>query len=235
MFLGRYLVAIGALINFPIWAWIADLTGGNSSIDGCDLAPLAEQFLVLLLTDLTVGNLIEIFVPWLFYKVQSCCCQKIVGDHLDSGRPDFELAEEYLELLYRQYIVYLGFPFVPVLPFVGIICLLVEYARWLCAFKFILCFLTLPHLFRYPIDKWRLLRLSKTPPPLRGSMHLFLVFFLFVCAICSLVLFPYGAGWVMAGFSFKGPCPGTVFDSGYSAPVAVITLPPIFGNFSLNG
>lgn len=204
MFLGRWLVAVGAFestsaFNFLKTAW-ADV--GNPFADPCRIITiLAEQYTILLVIELTVGNLVEILLPLVWLKFQQICCGKITSSNLDAGRMDFDVAEEYLELLYRQFIVYMGMTVFPTIGFFGMIVNLVE----------------------YPLDKWRLLRISKTPPPLRGSMHSFLVFFLFLSAIISIAVFPYGFGWNLAGYGFlasAGSNCTSVFRAGF------FTLPP---------
>ena len=55
-----------------------------------------------------VMNLIEIVVPALKVK---CCARKKGQKNAasnDSARPEFNLAEEYMELLYRQFVIYMG-------------------------------------------------------------------------------------------------------------------------------
>eukprot|EP01122_Echinamoeba_exundans_P012425 TRINITY_DN5183_c0_g2_i2.p1 TRINITY_DN5183_c0_g2~~TRINITY_DN5183_c0_g2_i2.p1 ORF type:complete len:345 (+),score=55.47 TRINITY_DN5183_c0_g2_i2:410-1444(+) len=183
MFLGRWLVAVGAIEATPAFSFLKDRWAdvGNPYADPCRIITiLAEQYTILLVIELTVGNLVEILIPMAWLKFQQVCCNKVTGENLDAGRMDFDVAEEYLELLYRQFIVYMGMTVFPTIGFFGMLVNIVE----------------------YPLDKWRLLRISKTPPPLRGSMHSFLVFFLFLSALISIVVFPYGFGWNLAGYAF---------------------------------
>ena len=63
----------------------------------------------------------------------------------DQSKPDFNLAEEYLELLYRQYIIYMGsmtFPMITMVGFLGNILefFLDKYAATLCLFFFFFFF-----------------------------------------------------------------------------------------------
>jgi hypothetical protein len=67
----------------------------------------------------------------------------------DSVRPEFDLAEEYLELIYRQFIIYLAFAIVPLVPVLGLLANIVEYR----------------------VDKYRLLRICQQPRGLQGSMR----------------------------------------------------------------
>jgi hypothetical protein len=155
----------------------------------CSLIEDAEQFLILMILDLTVQRAIAVFWPLLYYKFWACTCGKEkAGEKSDKGRPDFDIALEYLELLYRQLILYIGFPIFPPLVFITLLGNFVEYM----------------------IDKWVLLKLSRTPPHLGGSMRSFLVFFMFFTALFAVAIFPIGIGWTLSGFVYK-ECPGTIF------------------------
>lgn len=90
--------------------------------------------------------------------------------------------------MYRQYIIYLGLPFFPLVGTFGLIANLIESApHFSCRFD------VLTVLFRcsYQMDKFLLLRIARTPPPLRGSMKHYLIFFLFITAITSIAVFPH--------------------------------------------
>jgi len=137
-------------------------------------------------------------------------------DHTTSYQPEFEVAEQYLNLIYRQFIMYISFPFFPLIGLVSLICNLVEYVQILhsCNMGFYLSCR-----FSYILDKVILLRICKTPPQLRGSMKHYLIFFLFVSGILSLVLFPYGVGFISyGGLGFDQRCSnGTMLSVGFEA------------------
>jgi len=147
----------------------------NSS---CLTSSVGVQLLFLLVFDLTVQNIWEISFGWFRAKVNERRGMMGKGSN-DSVRPEFDVAEEYLEVMYRQFIVYLAFAIVPLAPVLGLICNIVEYR----------------------VDKYRLLRICQHPRGLQGSMRNFLTFFLFCTAAVALASPPFGSAWVMSGQS----------------------------------
>jgi len=144
----------------------------------CLTSSVGVQLLFLLVFDLTVQNMWEISFGWFRAKVNERRGMMGKGSN-DSVRPEFDVAEEYLEVLYRQFIIYLAFAIVPLAPVLGLLCNLVEYR----------------------VDKYRLLRICQHPRGLQGSMRNSLTFFLFCTAAVALASPPYGAAWVMSGQS----------------------------------
>jgi len=147
----------------------------NSS---CLTSSVGVQLLFLLVFDLTVQNLWEISYGWFRAKVNERRGMMGKGSN-DSVRPEFDVAEEYLEVMYRQFIIYFAFAIVPLAPVLGLVCNIVEYR----------------------VDKYRLLRICQHPRGLQGSMRNFLTFFLFCTAAVALASPPYGSAWVMSGQS----------------------------------
>eukprot|EP00741_Cyanophora_paradoxa_P004624 tig00000821_g4488.t1 len=80
----------------------------------------------------------------------------------DADKPDFDVAEDYLELIYRQYLIYVGSGVFPLLPAVGLITNALEYF----------------------IDRYRLTRQCR-PPVLRGSLKSLLLFSLTLAALAA--------------------------------------------------
>lgn len=167
-------------------------------VPGCELGNLGNQFLSLLIADLILDNAMRILWPYFGWKLYGWFTRKHTSPESEDGRIEFDLAMNYLDLLYRQFIVYLGTPFVPFLPIVGIVL----------------------NLLQIPIDKLRLLWWCKTPPRLSGSMKHFLVFFLMISAVFSIGVFPYGTGWVLSGFTLKTSCPSSMFGKNSNSTIA---------------
>lgn len=163
----------------------------------CEIGNLGNQFVSLLIADLVLGNFIRLAWPLIGWKLYNCCTGKKASRESESGRIEFDIAINYLDLLYRQFVVYLGTPFVPFLPLLGIGV----------------------NLIQIPVDKWRLLKWCRTPPHLSGSMKHFLVFFLLISALLSIAVFPYGTGWVLSGFTLKTTCPNTIFGKHSNATI----------------
>lgn len=163
----------------------------------CEIGNLGNQFITLLLTDLVLSNFIRLAWPFFGWKLWGCCTGKKTSRESDAGRIEFDIATNYLDLLYRQFIVYLGTPFVPWLPVLGMFV----------------------NGIQIPIDKWRLLKFCKTPPFLSGSMKHFLVFFLMISALVSIAVFPYGTAWVLSSYTLSSTCPNTVFGKNSNATI----------------
>jgi len=166
----------------PIFKFIA----ASSKIINCSLSVDAEQFLILIITEVTVNRATAIFGPWIWYKLWSCCHK--ASDTSDHGRPDFDLAMEYLNVLYRQYIIFLGLPLFPWMPLFGVIGNFID----------------------YPLNKWFLLNITRTPPFLRGSMRSFLVFFMFLTTFLSFVMVPIGFASTLWGWYYYS-CPTGIY------------------------
>jgi len=160
-------------------------------IPRCGVSRDAEQLFFILVIDYTAIRLITIFIYWFQYGFYYCCHPYLDKKKSDKGRPDFDLAEEYLELLYRQFIIYLAIPLFPLVSLLALI----------------------GGLFEYPIDKMVLLKISKTPPFLSGSMKSYLVFYMFFIAVFATFIFPQGIFWVLIGFPYNpNNCANTIFD-----------------------
>jgi len=192
IFISRYIVRIyfGPILDFfPVFKPFANNKNWNSAV--CSLNADAEQFFLLILADVTVVRLFSVLWPLFYYRLWSRCNpEKEPSPLSDRGRPDFDLADEYLDILYRQFLVYYGMSVFPWITFFGVIGNLIE----------------------YPIDKWVLINLSRTPPRLRGSMRSFLTLFMLLTALGGLVMFPQGAVWILTGLNYRGHCPCTIFE-----------------------
>jgi hypothetical protein len=79
-------------------------------VTGTD-APLCLQLCRLTLLSL-VTNLAQIFGPILLRKVRLCCGSRKTDEQL---RPEFDLSEQFLSVLYRQFILYVGILVFPLL------------------------------------------------------------------------------------------------------------------------
>lgn len=144
--------------------------------------------LIIVIHFFKIGNIAEIVYPIVYRKIASCFTKKKISKYNDVARPEFEVADEYLELFIRQYIIYIGMTFVPILPILGLISNLLEIL----------------------VDRYRLMRLTKTPPYLRGSMRHFLVFFMFITSLISLLMYPYGTFLTLGSFILSESCPETI-------------------------
>ncbi|KAM9973689.1 hypothetical protein ACTFIW_010806 [Dictyostelium discoideum] len=152
----------------------------QSILEGCPFVDVGSQFLFILVLDLTLSNLWEII-----YSVSMAYIgrrrEKSGRRSTESYKPEFEISEEYLEILYRQFIVYLGLPIYPIVALFGVVCNIVEYY----------------------VDRFRLIRICKKPHRMQGSMKKFLSFYLLFISLISVASYPYGSGWVLIQIGFK--------------------------------
>ncbi len=126
----------------------------------CIISVLGNQYLIQIMLDLVVFNAIELFLPIIMLKFRKR------GDKSDEeSRPEFDVAEEYLELVYRQYVVYCGMAAFPMMTFVGAIASIVELY----------------------LDKIRLIKICKKPPRTTGSIKSVVSFFLILSALLALL------------------------------------------------
>ncbi|ORZ38865.1 hypothetical protein BCR44DRAFT_1483156, partial [Catenaria anguillulae PL171] len=114
------------------------------------------KFFTLLITDLLIGNIFEQALPRFIAKVKSPWSNiNALGD--EENRPEFDIAAEYVELLYRQYLIYQGSALYPGLALLGAVSNVAEYF----------------------LDKYRMLRHSRRPTivnrPIQDQLTIVLV------------------------------------------------------------
>ena len=151
---------------------------GKAKNAECPLETIAVQFFFLILLDVVAMNVVELVAPPLVAKLKS----KIVKISSDQEKlAEFDVSEEYLELLYRQYLVYMAlsvFPLVAVLALFGAI-------------------------VEFMLDKYKLLRETRVPHKTSDSMKTFLSYFQVVLALCSMFTPNAGSIFVLSGFTSK--------------------------------
>ena len=150
----------------------------------CPIRELGEQYLVQLVLDIIVGNIGEIVVPVLQSKItQWWNPEKALRE---DNRPEFDVAEEYLELIYRQYVIYCGMTSFPFMPALGALASFIEFY----------------------VDKYRLYKICQKPPLIVGSTKTLVAGFL--GAACALSLVNWGSGiGMMTGFFWCNNLNGT--------------------------
>ncbi|KAF2077137.1 hypothetical protein CYY_001584 [Polysphondylium violaceum] len=146
---------------------------------GCPFVDVGSQLLFILVLDLTIQNIWEIIYSVVWARIGKMF-EKKGKKGTDYYKPEFDLADEYIEILYRQFIVYLGLPIFPIVTLFGIVCNFVEYY----------------------VDRFRLFKICKRPHRLQGSMKKFLSFYLLIISVVCVVTYPYGSGWVLIQIGF---------------------------------
>uniref|UniRef100_A0A7S3YPN1 Anoctamin transmembrane domain-containing protein n=2 Tax=Lotharella globosa TaxID=91324 RepID=A0A7S3YPN1_9EUKA len=147
----------------------------SDNADGaCQLEDLANQFLLLIAlnTLATVANLLYVLV---FTSPDD--------ERSVDGYREFILSQEYVELVYRMFLLHLGFLVAPMIVIFGLLANLMEY--W--------------------IDKYRLLRVCHKPKVTSSTFRGVLAFYFFLSALFVLASFPNGAIFILDGsFGLSG-------------------------------
>ncbi|KAH3756469.1 DUF590 family protein [Pelomyxa schiedti] len=176
-------------LHLPYWqGGDGSLTSTDAAETKCGLVAMGDQFLMLIVIDLLVSNAIEVGYPLIYPLVKKCFCCCCTDTKINSrkDRPEFDLAEEYLEILYRQFVIYLGMPFFPLITLLALLANVIEVG----------------------IDRLRLTKICKKPPALSGSMKKQLIFYMFVSAVLACGAFPVGTAFIFTGYSYARDCPG---------------------------
>ncbi|KAJ3371511.1 Anoctamin-3 [Allomyces arbusculus] len=122
------------------------------------------KFFTLLISDLLLGNAFEIFAPQVITWVKFPWANVNTKSD-EENKPEFDVAAEYVELLYRQYIIYLGSSQFPMVALLGAIVSGSEYV----------------------VDKYRMLRVCQEPKVVNRTLRVPLAVMLLVTAIFGLV------------------------------------------------
>jgi len=146
----------------------------------CPMRSVASKFLVFMIMNLTVGN----FMNWIVPIFRNRSIRKAKKKSKPYKPIQFDIAFEYMELFYRQYIMYLGMTVLPVIVPICIIINLVEYLS----------------------DKYRLLALSReTKKVVLSSFNQWAYFVPLSMSVMTLLAFatwPDGGMWSLNLFQF---------------------------------
>eukprot|EP01107_Rhizomastix_libera_P011588 TRINITY_DN2911_c0_g1_i1.p1 TRINITY_DN2911_c0_g1~~TRINITY_DN2911_c0_g1_i1.p1 ORF type:complete len:567 (+),score=149.50 TRINITY_DN2911_c0_g1_i1:54-1754(+) len=171
-----------------------------ADLSACPMQIYAVKFFALILTDFSFGNLL-ILAKILFRKMKYSCglsVPKII---------QFDVANEYMMMLYRQLLIYLGMSVFPPMPILGFIANIGEYF----------------------FQRYRLCKLSYETKRSVGFMKVSLPVFCALTVVVSLFAFPNGPLWILTGefggdeYKCKcGPfiddsCPASAFISNNSS------------------
>lgn len=161
----------------------------------CPMRAVASKFLVFMVMNLTVGNLSNWLVPLVLHRRVRRAQRR--------SRPykpvQFDIAFEYMELFYRQYVMYLGMTVFPAIVPIAIAINLLEYAS----------------------DKYRLLLLSRqTKKVVLSAFNQWAYFVpctMSVLAVLAFVFWPDGAMWSLNLFDFTTFVPAHSLNSSDSS------------------
>ena len=148
--------------------------------NSCVYDVIGEQFLTLLIVETFVMNIWEMLLTVIWaknYRLYARVVGSINGDY--DNLPPFDLAIEYLEVIYRQYLSILA----------------------MVVFPLSIAFATLGFVMEFWVDKIRLFKICGKPRHMSHSQKEFLAFNLGLVAVVSFFT-PYaGSIWIMAGWT----------------------------------
>eukprot|EP00455_Lapot_gusevi_P055350 TRINITY_DN8996_c0_g2_i7.p1 TRINITY_DN8996_c0_g2~~TRINITY_DN8996_c0_g2_i7.p1 ORF type:complete len:152 (-),score=52.04 TRINITY_DN8996_c0_g2_i7:67-522(-) len=151
---------------------------------------MASQFFWLLILDLCVSTVGGIAFPVVMNALTAKAAETSDRSNQES-KQDFDLADEYVEVVYRQFIVMLGSLVLPLLPAVALV----------------------GNVFEYWCDKYRMLRLSQRPKLTKNTFKGMLIFFYVLTGLATVFSWPNGALWILSGSnSIKSNPACTIFN-----------------------
>lgn len=161
----------------------------------CPMRPEAMDFFSIILTDLVVSNLID----WAFSIFENHSKKRNIRKNKPVEPISFDVASENFELLYRQYVMYLG----------------------MSVFPLIVPFTILTFIIEYFLDKKRLIKYVDDEKKMSGDDPRRLSVLLFVMAAIAFVMWPDGCLFTVFGNKFDTEyiCKCSVF--GYCDAVGV--------------
>lgn len=165
------------LVLYVVKAVVAADASGEQ---GCLLRAMGFQFFWLIFYEITLNNVIELGIPFAMLHVSKRLNKAKGGDN--ASKPKFDLAEEYVEVLYRQFIIFLGMPVFPLITLLAVVSYALEW--WL--------------------DKARLVYICQKPSKHEEPLRETLVFAFSLCAaLAGLASFPNGSAFVLGGYDME--------------------------------
>ena len=152
----------------------------------CVTRRISFQVFTFIIMELTINNFMEIFLPAIMTFVGSLFSKASAADASDEdSKPEFELSEEYFEITYRQFIMYMGISVFPMLSAITLATNILELV----------------------VDRYRLMRVCARPKGMvpGGRKKIFVQ--LMGAAVFGLLAFPCGLVWFADGSFLCWPCP----------------------------
>jgi hypothetical protein len=147
---------------------------------GCTIEVLGYVYLVHVITDLVVSNIIEWAVPLVQWMIQAR------KGNVEEARPQWDTDEEYLEIIYRQFVIYSGMAAFPMISLFGLIISALEIY----------------------LDKARLIYICKKPKRTNSSMKAMVTAYMLLSAILAVANWGGGALFMLNGnYWAKETCP----------------------------
>lgn len=124
---------------------------------------------VLLIDSLLVSTFLKTIIPFLMPRILARCGRVV------HQKPEFDIAEHLLQIIYKQYIVFIGSLVFPFIGFINALCLLLQ----------------------YQIDKIQLYRICEDPQYVNERYGIFTMVFIIITAVLAFFTFPNGAFWLL--------------------------------------
>ena len=150
----------------------------------CPLQDTGYKFFLLMIVDLFLSSAIEFVSPYALQLAKKRIKFLRTRGSDISEMPEFNVAEEFLEVLYRLFITYIGTASMPMITFFSLITNIIE----------------------YPLDKLRMTKFSQEPRPLDSNFNGFIALFMFISAVAGFVAFPTGAVFTLIHFGIGDDC-----------------------------
>lgn len=116
---------------------------------------------------------IDTFIVMVFVKMLApIIIRRITGR---KELPEFNVSDHLLQLIYRQFIIYIGFIIFPLIGILGLVAIILQFI----------------------IDRIELLRLCQDPQIIRDHIGNFLLAFCLISAMAAFVTYPNGALWML--------------------------------------
>jgi hypothetical protein len=134
----------------------------DNSVKSCNLQFAGVNFFLVLVIDVILTFSLQTLWPLLALR-------------FGLRRPEFNIAEDLLQILFRQFIVYIGFFAFPLIGLLGFLANLAEYF----------------------VDRYRLAQICQDPHYLPEKPGGFLLIFTLVVAGAAFITYPNGALWML--------------------------------------
>lgn len=165
----------------------------------CPLQDSGKKFFTLIITDIFVFNIVDYAIPFGYYVARKFLTfytrirslpVLFTEDSDEKERSEFDVSTEFLELLYRQFVAYIGSVSMPMITFLVLIANIVEYL----------------------LDKLFFTKVSQKPKRLDNAMTTYVTVFLVISALAALLSYPTGALFVLLHTGLDNTCPMWMTD-----------------------
>lgn len=140
----------------------------------CPLFGVGAQFLVNYLCDVGMFYITGIIWPILYYYILICKGLKS-KQKVDVSKYTFDIVEEYIDMIYRQFVLYLAGIIIPMIYVLGFVVGIIEY---------------------YFINRIRIIYVYHVVPS-NSNISWLIVFALFIVGTLSIFVFPNGILWII--------------------------------------